>query len=114
MRWFEADRFALAAACFFLVFAGCGSSESPPADLAGDQAPAPQSPDSATKIELEDLGWPREIQTDAFTILIYQPQLESFVADDLKGRAAVSVTRAGEDEPVFGAVWLEGARGYRP
>ena len=39
-------------------------------------------------------------------IVMYQPQLESFDDNKLTARAAVSVTRTGQTEPVFGAVWL--------
>jgi hypothetical protein len=39
--------------------------------------------------------------------MIYQPQPESLEGNVLKGRAAVSVTPQGKDEPVFGAIWFE-------
>ncbi len=50
--------------------------------------------------------WPREIIVPEAKIEMYQPQLESFEGDKLEARAAVSVTKKGETEPVFGAVWL--------
>ncbi len=50
--------------------------------------------------------WPREINIPEGQIVIYQPQLETFKADKLTARAAVSVTQAGQTEPVFGAVWF--------
>lgn len=50
--------------------------------------------------------WPHNIYVPQGTITIYQPQLESFKGDKLTGRAAVSLTKKGETEPVFGAVWV--------
>jgi hypothetical protein len=51
-------------------------------------------------------GWPREIPVDGGTVLVYQPQSDTFEGNTLSGRAAVSVTPADE-EPVFGTVWFE-------
>jgi hypothetical protein len=51
-------------------------------------------------------GWPRELDTPEGTVVIYQPQLESFQGNELRSRAAVSYTETGETEPVFGAVWI--------
>jgi len=53
------------------------------------------------------IDWPKQIKTDKVTILIYQLQPESFVGDNLSSRAAVSITKAGESQPVFGAVWID-------
>ncbi len=51
--------------------------------------------------------WPRQIDSRDATIIVYQPQLEKFENDILSARAAVSVQRATDTEPVFGAVWFE-------
>jgi len=51
--------------------------------------------------------WPRRIDTRDTTIVVYQPQLEKFENDILSARSAVSVQRATDSEPVFGAVWFE-------
>ncbi len=51
--------------------------------------------------------WPRQIDADFGTVVIYQPQLESFTGDKLESRSAVSVTLTGESQPIFGAVWIE-------
>ncbi|MDH3699194.1 MAG: hypothetical protein OEQ81_11050, partial [Flavobacteriaceae bacterium] len=55
----------------------------------------------------EELGfeWPREIQKNAYTITLYQPQLETLEGNILKGRMALSVKHNSED-PVFGASWF--------
>ena len=51
--------------------------------------------------------WPRQIDGRDTTIIVYQPQLESFENDILSARAAVSVQRVTDSEPIFGAVWFE-------
>lgn len=53
-----------------------------------------------------DAEYPREIKSPEATIVVYQPQLESFKGDRLTARAAVSITPQGKTEPVFGAVWF--------
>lgn len=55
----------------------------------------------------DDGGWPREIEAGGHRVIMYQPQLEAFTGDEIKGRAAVSVTLAGKTEPVFGTVWIK-------
>jgi len=56
----------------------------------------------------EELAWPRQIEASNYTVVVYQPQPETFEGDDLTARMAVSVTAKGEAdaEPVFGAVWM--------
>ncbi len=53
------------------------------------------------------VAWPRELAAEQGKIVIYQPQLESFQADRIEARAAVSVTPTGQTVPVFGACWFE-------
>ncbi len=62
---------------------------------------------SAASAAKEDPGWPREITLPKATILIYQPQLESFEGNDLSARAAVSVTPLATHKPVFGVAWFD-------
>jgi len=66
---------------------------------------APQSIYSFT--ESDELAWPREVQAENAKILMYQPQIESFVGDILSSRAAVSVTMKDSVNPVFGVVWTD-------
>ena len=55
----------------------------------------------------EPLGWPREIDTMNHMVVLFQPQVESFQGNDLKGRTAFSVTKKEEGAtPVFGVVWM--------
>ena len=57
--------------------------------------------------EPEASPWPNELEKKGYTIVVYQPQPESFDGDKLTGRAAVAVTPPGESEPKFGAIWIE-------
>jgi hypothetical protein len=51
--------------------------------------------------------WPRTITQEKTTIKIYQPQVESFEGTKLAARAALSVQRAGDKDPIFGAAWFD-------
>ncbi|MEI8074666.1 MAG: hypothetical protein WCH78_07955 [Bacteroidota bacterium] len=52
--------------------------------------------------------WPKEIPiSNSGKITIYQPQPEKLEGVKLFGRAAVSVRKNANDEPVFGAIWVE-------
>ncbi|MFQ5345262.1 MAG: carbohydrate-binding family V/XII [Mariprofundus sp.] len=50
--------------------------------------------------------WPKEIKTQAATIVIYQPQPETLQNNRLDGRFAISVELKEKKEPVFGAIWF--------
>lgn len=51
--------------------------------------------------------WPYRIEAEKGTVVIYQPQVESFTGDRLGAMAAISVTTAESQEPVFGAMWFD-------
>lgn len=51
--------------------------------------------------------WPRELKAKVGTVIIYQPQLESFEGDELAVRAAVSVQKTDMKAPLFGVVWFD-------
>jgi len=51
-------------------------------------------------------AWPCEIVLTQARIVMYQPQLESFETNTVTARAAVSVKRSGDAQPLFGAVWI--------
>ncbi len=61
----------------------------------------------SSAVALADEEWPREIETAKGLVVLYQPQVDSLEGDRLTGRAAVSVKPTGQDEPIFGAAWLE-------
>jgi len=63
--------------------------------------------DKADEKEIPELEWPREMFEAGATVVLYQPQPETFAGDKLTARAAVSVTPKGETVAIFGAVWIE-------
>jgi hypothetical protein len=56
---------------------------------------------ASTAASQEYSVWPRTIANPEATIVIYQPQVDSFDGNELESRAAVAVTHAGSTEPVF-------------
>jgi len=61
-----------------------------------------------TAVAVADEEWPHEIETAKGLVVLYQPQVDSLDGDLLSGRSAVSIKPTGQDEPIFGAAWLEG------
>ncbi|MEZ5197961.1 MAG: hypothetical protein R2764_16715 [Bacteroidales bacterium] len=55
----------------------------------------------------DELGWPKKIEGEKGTVIIYQPQTEVFTGDKLEARAAISVTTPEQTSPTFGAMWFE-------
>jgi hypothetical protein len=81
-------------------------------DASSSSAPSPQPQPDYSSLQIQsdaqdDVGWPREITDLRGTVIVYQPQLDSFKNNDLEGRAAVSVTLKDSNEPVFGAIWFK-------
>jgi hypothetical protein len=62
---------------------------------------------AAAALAVADEDWPREIETEQGLVVLYQPQVDNLEGDLLSGRSAVSVKPTGQDEPIFGAAWLE-------
>ncbi|MDD1749126.1 MAG: hypothetical protein LUO89_04550, partial [Methanothrix sp.] len=50
--------------------------------------------------------WPQEFAIQDGKMFVYQPQLESYKGEEIKGRAAISVQKKDEKEPVFGVIWF--------
>jgi hypothetical protein len=50
--------------------------------------------------------WPKKMEGPKGTVIMYQPQLETFQGDKLTARAAVSVQTKEMKNPVFGVVWI--------
>jgi hypothetical protein len=69
------------------------------------QARQTTPPAGAASAPQED-PWPRRLATADGTFLIYQPQVDSWKANQLEGHAAVSVQPAGAKEPTFGVIWF--------
>jgi hypothetical protein len=51
--------------------------------------------------------WPREIQVEQGSLVVYQPQLEKLDGVTLSGRSAVSWTAKAGGAPVFGVFWFD-------
>jgi hypothetical protein len=52
--------------------------------------------------------WPKEIPiNNGGKITIYQPQPEKLDGVKLSGRAAVSIRKKANEEPIFGAIWVD-------
>ena len=51
---------------------------------------------------------PQEFTTQDGAISVYQPQIESYKGDRIKGRAALSILNKDAEEPVFGMLWFSG------
>ena len=58
----------------------------------------------AQRIGLPD-PWPRQIKLPDASLLIYQPQLESWRGNSASFRAAVGASVPGSSEPAYGVVW---------
>jgi hypothetical protein len=54
---------------------------------------------------VKELDWPREVDMDKGVVTFYQPQPESFAANILEGRSAISYKPA-DGETLFGAYWF--------
>jgi hypothetical protein len=52
-------------------------------------------------------SWPKEFEARGSKIVVFEPQLETFRGSRMISRAAVSVTRQGDSQPVFGSIWLD-------
>src|SRR5258706_2025388 len=69
--------------------------------------PADRAIDDATSIEepVESV-WPHRIDTGDETILVYQPDIESWIGTRLSGRAAVSVETKAAPQASYGVIWF--------
>jgi hypothetical protein len=56
--------------------------------------------------QAEEKSWPRQIDTEVGTIVVYQPQLDGLEDVILSARAAFSIEKTGKSEPEFGAMFL--------
>ncbi len=83
--------------CIVLVLCLSGVTAGP---LAAQTTPAPAAPPAAPD------PWPRQVKSGTTTFLIYQPQLDSWSANQLEGHAAVSVKTAAAKDPTFGVIWF--------
>src|SRR5215472_7515238 len=66
------------------------------------QAAAP----SGSAEQLAEGSWPRQLEINGATVLIYQPQLDKWQGNRLEGRAAVEIHRPGAPAPSYGVIWI--------
>lgn len=53
-----------------------------------------------------DIGWPREVKAEGTQLTLYQPQVEYWENNHLKGRAAIALNSSGTAQPTYGVVWI--------
>ncbi|MFN8009690.1 MAG: hypothetical protein U0V70_22180, partial [Terriglobia bacterium] len=72
------------------------------------RAQTPPSPGVASNAGLPPGGdpWPRNIPYQGATILVYQPQLESWKGNLIEAYAAVSIKSSTEDRTDYGVIWF--------
>jgi len=51
-------------------------------------------------------GWPRQFDSSSGSFVIYQPQPEDLAGDILVSRAAFSLQKNGDANPIFGVLWF--------
>src|SRR5689334_20602875 len=61
----------------------------------------------AAAARADEAGWPRQFDTSGGAFTMYQPQPEQLNGDVLTGRAAFSVQKAGDPNPLFGVLWFK-------
>ena len=64
---------------------------------------------TASAANAEPISWPQELDADSgATVIVYQPQVETFSGNTIEARAAVAVkTPESGNVPVFGAIWMQ-------
>ena len=64
---------------------------------------------AASVARAEPVTWPQQLDAEGgSTVIIYQPQVETFTGNAIEARAAVAVkTPESGDVPIFGAIWMQ-------
>jgi len=57
-------------------------------------------------VRAADSPWPRQFDSPSGPVVIYQPQPEDLDGDVLSCRAAFSVQRSADGDPIFGVLWF--------
>jgi len=60
----------------------------------------------ATSSRADDSSWPRQFDSSSGSFVIYEPQPEDLSGDVLTGRAAFSLQKSGDSNPIFGVLWF--------
>jgi hypothetical protein len=61
---------------------------------------------AVTPARAQDSSWPRQFDSSSGSFVIYEPQPEDLNGDLLSSRAAFSLQRSGDAQPVFGVLWF--------
>lgn len=110
---FKSYRWTLIAGAFLFLMTGLGSCQNTEEarwneeDLTGETILNLTDPAADDDDPPAISRWPMRLEMNGAQVTIYQPQLIELTDNKLSGRAAVSVLRAGQEEPNFGAIWLE-------
>src|SRR5499433_704678 len=68
--------------------------------------PAQTPPAAVGDANLAAGAWPREINANGNTVLVYEPQLDRWQNNRLDARAAVSLQPPGAPHPSYGVIWI--------
>lgn len=86
---------------------GVPARDNPPGDNPMLQSTQESAPAAAASSDLPPDPWPRKVQALGRTLLVYQPQVESWNDNRLKLRSAVAVESKGNREDAFGVIHAE-------
>jgi len=90
----------------WLIFVALALASALPACAARDSASTGASPGAAANAAPASVDpWPRQIQLQDGTALVYSPQVESWQGNQLTFRSAVAITPSGSNDKTFGVVW---------
>ena len=64
-------------------------------------------PDAAQGAGVPADPWPRQFKSGNATILVYQPQVESWTGNVMTFRSAIAVTKGDPKDDVFGVIWAK-------
>src|SRR5262247_876493 len=68
--------------------------------------PAQSAPPAAGDVSLAAGAWPREINANGTTVVVYEPQIDRWQNNRLEARAAVSLQPAGAPQLSYGVIWI--------
>src|SRR5947207_15157876 len=57
-------------------------------------------------LRAQDYSWPRQIAVSAGTIVLYQPQAEKLIGNELTARGGHALKVTGRPNPSFGPLWM--------
>jgi hypothetical protein len=64
-------------------------------------------PGAAQGAEAAADPWPRQFKSGNATILVYQPQVESWTGNAITFRSAIAITKGDPKDDVFGVIWAK-------